>query len=69
MNKSEKPPIGLVPKWLHEEIVMTKRMNDILEAVTRYNFANYPVPIEWLEEYTTLKVELTQRAKQHDCPP
>lgn len=42
-----KPPIGLRPKM----IVVSSRVQEIHEAMTRYIDANYLIPKEWLEEY------------------
>jgi hypothetical protein len=46
----EKPPLGLMPKHIHE----AKRKQEILEAVMRYMNRNKAVPIEWVEEYNEL---------------
>jgi len=45
-----KPPIGLMPRWLHDEI----RAEEIQEAIRRYRVADYPIPIEWVEELKDL---------------
>ena len=49
-ESSEKPPLGIMPKWLHDE----KRMYEIIKAVARYGEANMPVPFEWMEELESL---------------
>lgn len=48
--KSKKPPIGLMPKEIHE----LKRIHDILDAMERYSNADFPIPIEWIEELRVL---------------
>lgn len=46
----EKPPIGLMPRPIHE----LKRITDIIEAMERYSEAQMPVPKEWIEELKDL---------------
>jgi len=45
----EKPPIGLKPKWLHDE----QRQKECKEAIERYVNAGRKVPQEWLDEYNS----------------
>lgn len=45
-----KPPIGLVPKYIHDY----NRVRDIKEAIKRYQEFGSPVPTEWLVEYYEL---------------
>ncbi len=51
MNK--KPPLGLMPKKLHD----SSRMLEIMNAVIRYFRDCKSVPIEWIEEYNELTGE------------
>lgn len=44
--KHTKPPLGLVPRFIRDE----ERVQEIIEAVDRYNEAGKPVPQEWLDE-------------------
>lgn len=44
------PPLGLMPKWLHDE----RRMREILDAMDRYAAAKMPVPVEWISELRDL---------------
>ena len=37
--------------------VTRKRFNDICEAIVRYYNTNWPIPIEWIEEYNDLITE------------
>jgi hypothetical protein len=47
-------PIGLVP----EHIWKIQRFEDVKAAIQRYKDANFPVPDEWVDEYSRLKKEL-----------
>jgi len=49
-NTIEKPPLGLKPKRIAQEL----RINDIDKAIERYIGASYPIPIEWIEERNEL---------------
>lgn len=46
----KKPPIGIVPKSLHD----FKRISEIVNAIERYAEAEMPVPKEWVEELKQL---------------
>jgi hypothetical protein len=50
MSPRGKPPIGLTPRWLREEM----RVIEICEAIVRYKKAKIPVPFVWLEELRDL---------------
>lgn len=50
MNKYEKPPLGLKPRWLHDSC----RITDILNAMERYVDSNMPIPKVWIEELKEL---------------
>ena len=45
-----KPPLGLKPKYIHDKI----RIKEILDAMERYSYQRFPVPIEWVEELREL---------------
>lgn len=45
-DKAIKPPIGILTQWRHREL----RIDEINEAVERYNEMNYNFPIEWIIE-------------------
>ena len=49
-NMENKPPIGLMPKYIWQE----KRYKDICEAIKRYKNVNKKIPKEWIEEYIEL---------------
>lgn len=46
----EKPPIGLTPRFIHDQ----HRTTEIGEAIIRYLQNDYPIPTEWVEEYNEL---------------
>lgn len=50
----KKPPLGITPKsiWLQQ------RLNDLLEAIDRYQVAGYEPKSEWIEERNQLFYEL-----------
>lgn len=45
-----KPPLGLKPKYIHDKA----RVKEILDAMERYSYQRFPVPIEWIEELREL---------------
>lgn len=44
------PPIGVIPRNLHEE----RRMKELDSAIMRYISAHMLIPLEWLEERNEL---------------
>ena len=46
----KQPPVGLKPRWLHEE----QRLKEVKEAILRYIDAGVAIPKEWMEEYEEL---------------
>lgn len=56
----EKPPLGLVPKWVRQE----QRCSEIREAIDRYTDASKPIPIEWIEEYNELAKIIVLKQKK-----
>lgn len=52
-----KPPLGLIPRYIHEE----KRFNDIVEAITRTVNKGKLIPTEWIEEYTELVTKINKK--------
>lgn len=49
-----KPPIGLMPKKLHDEQVKEERLREVSDAIHRYQKAGKKFPTEWVEEYNEL---------------
>ena len=58
--QKEKPPIGLVPKWVRDEA----RRVEILEAMMRYAYSHKNIPPEWIEEL----VQLSKIDRPSDIP-
>jgi hypothetical protein len=54
MDSPEKPPIGLMPKYVWQQKVQHERLLDVLNAVLRYSLAGKTIPEEWLAELGTL---------------
>lgn len=50
MKPTKQPPLGLMPKWLHDEM----RLRELCEAIARRYDAGFEIPIEWVEEYNLL---------------
>jgi hypothetical protein len=55
----QKPPLGVPPKWLRQE----QRLEELCEAVIRYQQDNLRIPDDWLEEIRDLASELLARSK------
>lgn len=61
---TERPPLGLKPRFIHEEQRMTdikvaqahdeQRMIEIKEAVKRYAEAALPINAAWIDEYNEI---------------
>ena len=45
-NKIKRPPIGLVPRKLHNE----SRIKDIIEAMSRFMYESKQIPLDWIDE-------------------
>lgn len=50
-----KPPLGLMPKWLHDELYFDDtsseaRIKAINAAIKRFEAAGRAVPVEWIKE-------------------
>ena len=45
-----KLPVGLKPKYIHDKA----RVLEILDAMERYSYQRFPIPIEWIEELKEL---------------
>lgn len=53
---TQKPPLGLKPRWLHEK----QRIEEICDAMERYAQTRIPVPVEWIAELRDL-LKISQR--------
>ena len=49
-NVVPRPPLGLTPRNIAEELFNEARIWDIIEAMHRYKEANMAYPAEWREE-------------------
>lgn len=56
---TEKPPLGLIPKYHYEY----QRLQDIIGAINRYLEAELEVPVIWLEEYNEIIEKRKNNAK------
>jgi hypothetical protein len=54
---SEKPPIGLIPRFIFEE----ERLEEIEDAMDRYRAAGKKIPEEWIRERTEIRNSLHER--------
>lgn len=52
-NKSNKPPIGLKPKFLYEQ-----RFLEVCSFISRYYNSGQQIPIEWINEYNQLVINV-----------
>ena len=50
INKMKKSPIGIMPKFIHDEL----RADQLRAAIKRYKKANKPIPKEWIKELKVL---------------
>ena len=67
----KRPPIGLVVRWRSEKLYRESRLQQIADAVGRYEAADKPVPADWVTERADLieagRVARIERAALH-CP-
>ena len=57
MGEKKKPPLGLLPKRIHDE----QRLGLVKEAIYRYLEANFAISPEWIVEYNQLIEELERQ--------
>lgn len=60
-NQITKPPIGLMPKKIHDEKVEMNRYIEVCSTIERYFNSDLKINIEWIEEYN----ELVERVGHH----
>ncbi len=63
-NNSTKPPLGLIPKMLHDDLVKVERFNEVCGAIARYYDARLKIKIEWIEEYNELVDYMNKSEKE-----
>ena len=56
----KKPPLGLMPKNLHNEI----RFDEVRFAIGRYKQAGLPIPLIWVEEYNAFLADNPEYFKE-----
>jgi len=56
----QRPPIGLVPRQIYEDLRDYQRLQDIGAAISRYLAVGKDIPPEWLHEHEELKVKLIE---------
>lgn len=56
-------PIGVKPKWLHDELVNKERFEDLCGAISRYYNAGLKINPEWIEEYNELLIKMRDNVK------
>lgn len=52
--KVERPPLGLIPKEFHKDIVDKERLIEVCGAIQRYYEQGLQINIEWVKEYNQL---------------
>lgn len=57
-KNAEKPPIGIMPRWMHDG----RRLRELRETIVRYMQHGEYIPLEWIEEYNDLI--RTERARE-----
>jgi hypothetical protein len=50
MDSKKEPPLGLKPRYIHDE----ERMLDIKSAIVRMINADATISIEWVQEYNEI---------------
>ena len=53
----QEPPIGIIPKYLHNE----RRLRELNEAIKRYEDAKLEIPEEWTMERVELEASVAFR--------
>ncbi|MEK5008325.1 hypothetical protein MHI11_14235 [Bacillus sp. FSL K6-3312] len=60
---TKEPPIGVMPKWIHDE----RRVEDLAAAIERRITERLEIPLEWFEEYNNLiKHQVKKRKSQNN---
>jgi hypothetical protein len=53
---NEKPPLGVVPKYIHDDT----RLDELRFAIMRYAEARRQISLDWIDEYNTIVRERKQ---------
>jgi hypothetical protein len=54
----ELPPIGIVPRYIHQRNTDISRFNVVCGGIARMYNTNNPIPIEWVTEYNELLMNI-----------
>lgn len=49
-----KPPLGIIPKKINDELVKLERLNELSNAIARYYEAGLKINPDWITEYNDL---------------
>lgn len=60
IKKGENQPIELEPRWSHG----SRRLDSLIEAITRCLKAGLELPIEWIDEYNDLNIKYGHYLRQ-----
>ena len=61
----ERPPLGLIPKEIHEHNSAVARYREVCDAMVRYHEAGKQIPSSWLDEYNDLLHEINKHDMQY----
>lgn len=62
MKESVKPPIGLVPKYMHDQ----ERLIEVLRAILRYVEAGFSISDDWIQECNDLLIKYNFERQKHE---
>jgi hypothetical protein len=62
MSHEEKPPLGIMPLYMHNSY----RFTELIAAIRRYLDAGKMIPVEWLKEFNQLAVWLEEADYQKE---
>lgn len=58
----EKPLLGIIPKWAHDE----SRRKDLYNTILKFIENDLTISLEWVEEYNTLTTEYQERLNHRE---
>lgn len=61
--KNKKPPLGLRPRNMGEQVNIFDRKDEIKNAISRYVESDKMVPTEWLNEYNDICHQILDASK------
>lgn len=51
---SPKPPLGITPRYIYQELCERQRLVDLKQAIQRYIDADFQIPNDWINEYNMI---------------